>query len=89
MTPATVTRPRPSYATGTGEATPALTVLEEATRMLAACSTIRDAKKVRDLAQAAGIYAREAKLGFDAQNYAAEIRLRAERRCGELLGLLK
>lgn len=62
-----------------------LAVLEEATRMLAECRTVDEAKKVRDLAAAARVYAREAELGFEAENYASEIKLKAERRVGEIL----
>lgn len=62
-----------------------LTTLEEATRLLSTCRTVREAKAVRDLAAAAKVYARQAELGFEAQNYAAEIKLRAERRAGEIL----
>lgn len=65
--------------------TASLVVLEEATRMLAECRTVDEAKKIRNLAEAARVYARESKLGEEAQNYAAEIRLRAERRGGEIL----
>ena len=42
-------------------------------------------KVVVDLAEPARVYARQAQLGLDAQNNAAEVRLRAERRAGELL----
>jgi hypothetical protein len=70
---------------GAVTATTQLVTLEEATRMLAACRTVNEAKGVRDLAEAARVYAREAELGFEAQNYAAEIRLRAERRLGDIL----
>lgn len=62
-----------------------LATLEEATRMLGECRTIDEAKKVRDLAAAARVYAREAELGFEAENYASEIKLKAEARVGEIL----
>lgn len=65
--------------------TMALSTLEEATRMLAKCATVDEAKKIRDLAEAARVYAREADLGAEAQNHAAEIKLRAEARCGSIL----
>lgn len=65
--------------------TTALATLEEATRMLAECRTVDEAKKIRDLAEAARVYAREADLGQEAMNHAAEIKLRAERRAGEVL----
>lgn len=53
--------------------------------MLAECRTVDDAKKIRDLAEAARVYAREQELGVEAMNHAAEIRLRAERRCAQVL----
>jgi len=36
-------------------------------------------------AEAARTYARAAKLGLDAQNHAAEVKIRAERKAGDLL----
>jgi site-specific DNA-methyltransferase (adenine-specific) len=45
-------------------------------------------KAIVDIAEAARVYARQARLGLDAQNDAAELRLRAERRAGELLASL-
>lgn len=53
--------------------------------MLAKCRTVDEAKKIRDLAEAARVYAREADLGAEAMNHAAEIKLRAEQRCGAIL----
>ena len=44
-----------------------------------------EVKAIHDVAEAARIYARQARLGLEAQNDAAEIRLRAERKLGELL----
>jgi len=63
----------------------ALLKLEGAARALAEARTLEDIKQVRDVAEAARQYARAAKLGLEAQNYASEIKLRAERRAGELL----
>lgn len=59
--------------------------LDEAVRLLAAARSVDEVKGIRDLAEAARVYAREAQLGLEAQNHAAEIKLRAERRAGELL----
>jgi hypothetical protein len=42
-------------------------------------------KHIRDQAEAFRVYAKQQSEGLDAQNYAAEIKLRAERKCGELL----
>lgn len=62
-----------------------LIVLDRATQMLAEVRSIDDARDLIDLAEAARIYARQVKLGLEAQNHAAEIKLRAQRRAGEIL----
>src|SRR6266542_5021477 len=59
--------------------------LELACRLLAEARSLDEVKVVVDLAEAARVYARQARLGLEAQNDAAELRLRAERRAGELL----
>lgn len=64
---------------------PGLQRLEEACRLLAEARSIDEVKAIRDMAEAARVYARQAQLGLNAQNHAAEIKLRAERRAGELL----
>lgn len=51
---------------------------------IAECHRVDELKDLRDKAVALEIYAREAK-NSDAERKAADIRLRAERRCGELL----
>lgn len=63
--------------------------LDGAVRALAEARTLDEIKQIHDKAQAAAEYARAAKLGLDAQNYAAEIKLRAERKAGELLAGLE
>ncbi len=67
----------------------ALVKLEGAVRMLAEAGTLEEVKHVHDLAQAAAEYARAARLGLEAQNSAAEIKLRAERKAGEMLAGLE
>jgi N6-adenosine-specific RNA methylase IME4 len=62
-----------------------LAKLENATRMLGEVRTIDDAKDLIDLAEAARVYAKQVKLGLEAQNHAAEIKIRAQRRAGEIL----
>jgi N6-adenosine-specific RNA methylase IME4 len=47
---------------------------------------IDDVKEIRDKAEALRLYAKQAGEGLENQNMMAEIKLRAERRCGELLG---
>lgn len=66
-----------------------LAKLERAAQLLAEVRTIDDAKKVADIATAAEVYARRAKLGLESQNIAAEIRLGAERIAGEMLAKLQ
>lgn len=53
---------------------------------LALASTIDEAREIRNAAVAFHVYAKQAGLSLEMQNKAAEIKLRAERRCGELLG---
>lgn len=50
--------------------------------------TVEEAKDLADKAAAAQVWARRVRLGQDAVNHAAEIRVRAERRAGELLSFL-
>lgn len=63
----------------------ALAKLDNATRMLAEVRDAPSAKRVMDLAAAAELYARKAKLGEEAVTYAAGIKLDAERKLGEYL----
>lgn len=63
----------------------ALARLSAATQALAVAKTMDEIKQIRDIAVAAQTYAKAAKLGLDAQNHAAEIKLSAERKAGELL----
>jgi hypothetical protein len=59
--------------------------VEEARNMLALCKTVDEARDIRDKAAAIAAYMRTQKAGTEAQNDAAEIKLRAERRLGQLL----
>jgi N6-adenosine-specific RNA methylase IME4 len=68
-----------------GDENHSLIQLDEARRILSQINTIDEVKDVRDKAEAMRVYAKQAKLGLDAQNHAAEIKIRAERRAGELL----
>ncbi|MDR3638209.1 MAG: DNA N-6-adenine-methyltransferase [Isosphaeraceae bacterium] len=67
------------------EASGALVTITLATRMLGEARTLEDVRLVRDLAEALRTYARAHDLGVEAMNYATEIKLRAERKAGELL----
>jgi ParB family chromosome partitioning protein len=67
----------------------ALAKLSAATHALAEAKTLDDVKHIMDIAEAARTYARAAKLGLEAANHAAEVKLRAERKAGELLGRLE
>ena len=67
----------------------ALTKLNKATHMLAEAKTLDEVKHIIDIAEAARTYARAAKLGLDAYNHAAEVKVRAERKAGEMLKQLE
>jgi site-specific DNA-methyltransferase (adenine-specific) len=66
----------------------ALARLEQATRVLAELREVDEVKAIIDLAEAARVYAETARLGTAAINHATEIKLRAERRAGELLRMI-
>lgn len=66
------------------EAAP-LARIDQARQLLAEASTVDEVKDVRDKAKAAALYAKERGYSLEILNYAAEIRVRAERRAGELL----
>lgn len=49
-------------------------------------SSVEEVKNVRDQAEALGTYAKAAHLGLQSQNLMADIKIRAERKAGQLLG---
>ena len=57
-----------------------LAKLDKATHMLAEAKTLDEIKNIMDVAEAARTYARAARLGLQAYNHAAEIKVRAERK---------
>lgn len=73
----------------TEQSTTALITLDKATQMLAEAKDLHEVKQIMDMAEAARTYARAAKLGIEAANHAAEIKLRAERKAGEILAQLE
>ena len=62
-----------------------LVSIAEATRMLAEARSLEDVRGIRDLAEAARVYARAHALGIEAENHAADIKVLAERKAGELI----
>lgn len=66
-----------------------LAKLDNANRMLAEIHSVDDAKQLIDLAEAARVYAKQVHLGLEAQNHAAEIKIRAQRRGGEILASME
>lgn len=59
--------------------------LSIARNMLAEAKSLDDILHIRDIAEAARVYAQAAKLGLENQNEAAEVKIRAERKAGEML----
>lgn len=66
-----------------------LAKLDKAVHMLAEAKTLDEVKHIMDIAEAARVYARAAKMGLEAYNHAAEVKARAERKAGEFLAQLK
>jgi N6-adenosine-specific RNA methylase IME4 len=62
-----------------------LVKLDEARRALAEASTLQEIKDIRDKAEAIKAYVKAAGYSLEMQNQAAETKLRAERKGGELL----
>jgi len=63
--------------------------ISEATKALASAKTLDDVLQIRDQAEALRVYVKAASEGFEAANAAAEIKLRAERKAGEMLDCME
>jgi hypothetical protein len=68
-----------------GEEPREIALLSESIRMLAEANTLDEVKDIRDKAEALRLYIKQQGQGVMAQNAAAEIKIRAERRAGEML----
>lgn len=78
--------PRPAAGARVGDIVSTQLVRFEAARQaLAEARTVDEVKDVRDKAEALRLYMKQAGHGLEMQNDVAEIKLRAERRAGELL----
>ena len=65
--------------------TTALVQFDAARQALALATSIDEVKEIRDKAEALRAYVRQQGEGLEMQNQCAEIKLRAERRAGEIL----
>lgn len=63
--------------------------LDQLFGILASSQCLEDVRAIRDKAEAARAYAFSAQLGLNLQNRAGELKLRAERKAGEMLRSLK
>ena len=66
-----------------------LVLLGTAERALAEAQTVDEIKAIRDKAEAVRAYAQTARLGLELHNLAAELKLRAERKAGQILARAK
>lgn len=63
--------------------------ISEAMKALSAAKTLDDVLQIRDQAEALRVYVKAASESLDAANAAAEIKLRAERKAGEMLAVME
>lgn len=63
----------------------AIVLLSSAEKAVAKAKTVQELKTLRNKAEAVRIYAKQANLGLEIENHAAEVRILAECRAGELL----
>ena len=62
-----------------------LELIDRANAALAEATTVQEAKDIRDTAQAVQSYLKQQAATMETQNHAAELKLRAERKLGELI----
>lgn len=62
-----------------------LATLTQAELLLSQAASIDEVSKIKDLAEAARVYAQEMKLGTSAVNYATKIKVRAEKKMADLV----
>jgi hypothetical protein len=67
----------------------ALALLSDARTAVEKAKTVQEIKSIRDKAEAVRQYAKQAEEGLEIQNHCAEIKLRAERKGGDLLGEMR
>jgi hypothetical protein len=63
--------------------------IEAACQLLTEAKTIEEVAAIRNHAEVVRVYAQQVKAGLQAQNEAAEIKIRAERRAGEMLAAIE
>jgi hypothetical protein len=66
-----------------------LALISEGIRVLSVATSFDEIKSLRDKAEAVRVFARAANLNLEFQNRAAELKLRAERKAGEVLQKMK
>jgi hypothetical protein len=66
-----------------------LSLLNHAHQAIAQVQGLDEIKNIRDKAEAVRKYAQSVGMGLELQNYAAEVKLRAERKAGELLAQMQ
>lgn len=62
-----------------------LAKLDTAKRAIIEAKSLQDVKEIRDQAESLRVYSKQAKDSLELQNYCAEIKIRAERRAGEMI----
>lgn len=71
------------------DAVTTLAKISQARRAIASASTLHGVLQIRDQAEALRVYVKAAVAGLEAANAAAELKLRAERKAGEMLAAME